>query len=150
MKNLQSYDDFLNEGVVTKTSEFTKLLDDTILKFIKPYKSLELQWKGSWSDYSTGYGGSRNEWSRQLINKEGDDILSVKAGWSSGDHLGSDKIPTKENLFFHIYPKVHFNYGSIAVGGGISSENITKISDKDIDNLKNDIKSELLKKLSKK
>jgi len=146
---LQTFEEFLNESATMERSEFTSFLDDIIKKNIKPFKTLKLVNDGRNSVYTSGYGGSRNEWSRQIINTEGDGILSLSVGWSSSNHFDQSRIPTKSDLFVHLYPKVNFHYASISVGGRTSSDVINKIDSNTIDSIKENIKSALIKKLQK-
>jgi len=133
------------EYVIIDTDKLQNLVDDSILKSIKSFNNLKVQGLKGWLEYNKGYGGIRCSYDRHIVNTEGDGILELKFGWSSGDLYDENHMPYPVSYFLHLYPRVIFHYGSISVGHGTSSEIIKKISKEDIE----DIKINIFKSISK-
>lgn len=124
--------------------ELYSIFDAAIEAELKSYPELKFLWKGQWEEYNCGYGGGRTEVRRALEDKNGERLI-IKLAWGDKWCYGSSSIPYPGYMYVQIYGDVHFHYGSIAVGGGVSSDKFGTISSEEKDAMKERITKAIIK-----
>ncbi len=113
-----------NKYVKVNTKEVTKELNNFVDDLLKnKLQGFKLKRAIQEPDYKSGYGAESTTWYISILDVNGD-TLEITYGWSNGgsSRFGKWAMPYPVSFHCSVYGEVHFHYGSIRVGGGVSSD----------------------------